>query len=554
MKPMRYHRRTLCHAIVNAIAVTVLLAATGYAQYSVLYKLGTDANDPRNPSAIGLMSQGRDGRIYTTSQFGGSKSGKEGVAFAFDTSGSIARLWDFDPYPAANSPWSGLTLGLDGNYYGTTTSGGTKGVGTVFKVTDAGVFTVLWNFSGTGSDQGDPQTAPVLGPDGNLYGTVVGVYNGQFGAAYKITPKGALTPIHAFKGTDGTTPYQLILGIDGFFYGITRAGGASNLGVVFRMSKGGVVKVLHSFGGAPDDGSLPVGTLAQANDGTLYGTTYLGGTRNIGTIFKISPAGSGYAVLHSFDRNADVNDGAQPLSGMVLATDGNLYGETSAGGHNNAGVLFKINPNGTYSTLYNSCQSTCVDGFGQQTPMLQHTDGNLFGLTRGNSLGGDVIYSLNEGLAPFVSLVGVWGKVGSDIEILGQGFNSATSVTLGGTAATFKIVSDTYRTAAVPAGSSGFVTVKTGGVTLTSNRKFFVAPTVTGFSPTSGPVGSQVVITGKGLIQANKVTFGSKKAVFTVNSDTQVTATVPAGAVTAKITIATPGGKASTKTTFTITP
>jgi uncharacterized repeat protein (TIGR03803 family) len=554
LKPRRSLCRNLHRMMFSGAVIAMLLAPAVHAQYSTLYTLRTDPNDPYNPSPIGSMSQGRDGRVYTTSQFGGGKLLQEGSAFAFTTSGDVTRLWDFDPYPSPDSPWSGLTLGTDGNYYGTTTTGGTHISGTVFKVTPTGVFTVLWNFTG-GTDEGVPETAPVLGTDGNLYGTTTGVYAGTYGTAYKITPKGALTTIHAFKFTDGATPYQLILGIDGYFYGITRGGGAHSMGVVFRMSKGGAVKVLHSFAGAPTDGNLPVGTLAQGNDGTLYGTTYAGGTKNWGIIFKINPAGTGYAVLHNFDRTLDINDGVQPLSAMALGNDGNLYGTASIGGKNNAGALFKITPAGQYSTLYSFCsQNSCQDGFAPETPMLQHTNGDFYGLTRGNSNGGSVIFNLNTGLGPFVSLVSAWGKVGTDIQILGQGFNGTTAVKLGGTAANFNIVSDTYMTATVPAGSSGFVTVTTPAGTLTSNRKFFVIPTVSGFSPASGPVGSQVVITGKGLIQTSKVTFGSKKATFVVNSDTAVKATVPAGAVTSKITITTPGGKAPTKTAFTVTP
>jgi hypothetical protein len=185
--------------------------------------------------------------------------------------------------------------------------------------------------------------------------------------------------------------------------------------------------------------------------------------------------------------------------------------------------------------------------------MMQHTNGKFYGDTTGNSLGGGVLFSLNAGLGPFVSLV-IWeGKVGASIQILGQGFTGTTSVKVGGTAAAFSVVSDTYLTATAPAGTSGLVTVTTPGGPLTSTHKYVVLPTVTGFSPSSGgPVGSSVVITGKGLIQATKVTFGSKIASFVVNSDTQVTAIVPTGAVTAKISITTPGGKASSPTAFTV--
>jgi hypothetical protein len=125
-------------------------------------------------------------------------------------------------------------------------------------------------------------------------------------------------------------------------------------------------------------------------------------------------------------------------------------------------------------------------------------------------------------------------------------------VKLGGTDASFSVVSDSYLTATVPAGISGLVSVTTPGGTLTSNQKYVVVPTVSGFTPASGAVGSAVVITGTGLIQASKVTFGSKVATFVVNSDHQVTATVPTGAVTSKISVTTPGGKASSAKTFTV--
>lgn len=547
--PLRLHRPYVC-----VLAMAVLSYTAAAQTYTTLYTLGSDPNDPINPFSIGLMSQGRDGNIYSTSQAGGAKLHKSGAGFFFTPQGALTRIWDFDPYPAPSTPSSGLTMGTDGLFYGTTTTGGSHLVGTVFSLTSGGTFTTLFNFTG-GTDEGVPQAAPVLGPDGNLYGTSDGVYAGTYGTAYKITTKGMLTTIHPFQFTDGATPYQLIAGIDGNFYGVARGGGSKNMGVVFRMTKAGAVKVLHSFTGYPADGSLPVGTLAQANDGTLYGTTYQGGTKNWGIIFKISPAGTGYTILHNFDRTLSIVDGIQPLAGMVVGTDGNLYGTTSSGGKQNSGALFKITSAGTYTTLYSFCAvAGCKDGLSPQTPILQHSNGKFYGLTRGNSLGGGVFYSLDANLKPFVSLVSVWGKVGTNVEILGQGFNGATAVKVGATAAKFTIVSDTYMTAIVPAGTSGFVTVTTAAGTLTSNRKFFVAPTISSISPVSGPVGTQVVINGNGLINASKVTISGKSATFTINSDIKITAAVPAGAVTGKFTITTPGGTVTSATTFTVTP
>src|SRR5262249_40714862 len=173
-----------------------------------------------------------------------------------------------------------------------------------------------------------------------------------------------------------------------------------------------------------------------------------------------------------------------------------------------------------------------------------------------NGLNGGVFYSLDMGLKPFVNLLNWTGKVGKTVEILGQGFNGATKVSFNGISAAFTISSDTYLTATVPAGAtSGFVTVTLPGSTLKSNRKFLVAPFILSFTPTIGPVGTPVTITGTSFTGATKVTFGGVKATaFTVNSDTQVTATVPTGAVTGKIAITTAGGTASSATDFTVTP
>ena len=545
--------------IVAALLIaSVCIVVPAQAQtYTPLYNLGSTSGDPMNPVPFSQIVQGRDGRLYSTTSVGGSNNA--GAAFAITTGGSLSVLYNFPKYSAPTAPLSGLTLGTDGLFYGTTSTGGAHIVGTVFKLTDTGSYTNLWDFTGTGTDEGLPEAPLVLGADGYFYSTTEGVYTGTAGTAYKISTKGVLKTLHAFLGTpgnDGATPYAILLGLDANFYGVSRLGGVNNFGTIFKMTKAGKVTILHSFAGGVTDGSIPVGGLVQANDGTLYGTTYGGGTKNWGVVFKILPTGKGYTVLHNFDRTADINDGIQPLGALTLGTDGNVYGTTGGGGHQNAGAIFRVTPAGAYSTLYSFCAvAGCKDGFFPQTGMVQHTNGKFYGVTEsgGTNVNGGEYYSLDVGLNPFVSLVAVWGKVGDTIEILGQGFSGTTSVKLGGSSASFTVVSDTYLTAKVPDGSSGFVTVATPSGTLTSSRKFFVTPLVTGFSPASGPVGSQVVITGKGLIQATKVAFGSKSASFTVNSDTQVTATVPAGAVTNKITITTPGGKASSKTKFTVT-
>jgi hypothetical protein len=150
----------------------------------------------------------------------------------------------------------------------------------------------------------------------------------------------------------------------------------------------------------------------------------------------------------------------------------------------------------------------------------------------------------------------MWGNAGQTVEILGQGFSKATGVKFGSGPASFTVVSDTYMTAVVPAdGTTGFVTVTSPSGTLTSNRKFNVVPVISSIAPTSGPVGTQVTITGTGLTGTTKVTFGGvKTTTFSVDSGTQITAILPTGAKTGKIAVITPGGTASSKAIFTVTP
>jgi hypothetical protein len=196
---------------------------------------------------------------------------------------------------------------------------------------------------------------------------------------------------------------------------------------------------------------------------------------------------------------------------------------------------------------------------------FQHTSGVAYGES---SVGGTgnvspcsaglcgVFYSWKSTSLPaFVSLLPYSGKVGKTIEFLGQGFKGTTSVSFGGTAAKFQIVSDTYLTATVPTGATtGSVMVKISAGTLASNRVFRVTPQILSFNPTSGPVGTNVTITGVSLKQATKVAFGGVAATsFAVNSDKQVTATVPTGAQNGHITITTPGGVAVSRGIFTVT-
>ena len=487
----------------------------------------------------GVLAQGRDGNLYGTAISGGANG--RGAIYKITQSGTITDLHDFN-ITDGSGPQGGLSLGLDGNLYGSTNGGGTGSGGTVFKITPAGVHSVIYNFvsSATG---GFPRNSPVQGPDGKLYGTTA------IGGAviYKLTTAGAFTKL-ATLGLECDGP--LTVGTDGKFYGITNIGGTSNRGSVFSVTTTGVLKTVYSF----DDptGALPYGPIMQSADGNFYGTASVGGTLAAGVVYKLTPAGV-YSVLHNFDNSTRAN-GITPTTGLVQGSDGYLYGVTSGGGASLSGTIFKIK---TDSTLFSVIHS--FDGAHGSTPYSQpllHTNGKIYGLTyQGGAHNDGVLYSLAAGLKPFVAPVVLKGaKVGASVGLLGQNLATTTQVLFGTTPATYTLGANTFMIVHPAAGSTtGIITVKEPGGNLLSPQKFKIIPTITSFTPTDGAAGTQVVITGVSFTGATAVRFATgKTATFTVNSDTQVTATVPTGAVTGTIQVTTPGGTGVSTTVFTV--
>jgi uncharacterized repeat protein (TIGR03803 family) len=521
--------------IVALVAVSALVHAQTYTE---LYNFDCVKNGC-NPNEPTLYAQGEDGNLYGTlpTQIFGN-----GTVDMYTPSGVFTTLFNFGPTNYV--PESGLSLGFDGNFYGTAVTGGPQRLGAVFKLS-GGVVTELYDFL-NGTDGAFPWAPPIQAPDGNIYGVT---YNGNTpGTAYRITPSGVFSII---ANLPSKTVAPLILGTDGKLYGTTQYGGTFNRGTVFQLTTAGKLKIVYSFD-ADTHGGIPIGPLMQASDGKLYGTTSGGGTFGQGTVYSVT-AGGALKVLHNFQT---ATEGNNSTSGLVQGSNKFLYGVMAAGGVNSLGTLYKINTTGkTFTVLHNFDKGSGGTPFA--TPTL-HTNGTIYGVTQTggpqNSTYG-VVYSFDDGLKPFASLVVIWsGKVGTSVGILGQGFSTATGVKFGTGAGTFTVVSDTYMIATAAAGATtGNVTVVEPGGNLVTPQVFKVIPSVSKFSPTSGPVGTQVVITGMSLTQATSVSIGGVKASsFTVNSDTQVTATVSTGAKTGKVTIVTKGGSASAPGKFTV--
>ena len=378
MKPMQ--KAHLCvFVLVLCLAIP---RAHGAISLNGLFSFGANYTNTDGINPMAALVQGKDGNLYGTTPSGGSND--LGTVFRISTNGTYATLVAFAGTNGA-SPAAGLIQGADGNFYGTTSSGGTYNLGTVFKMTSGGTLVTLASFNGTNG--ATPAAALVQTPNGVLYGvTEYGGVNdldfGGDGAVFKITTNGVLTRIHSFTGdTDGgNSTASLALGKDGNLYGTTPYGGTDYSGSVFKVTTNGVLTTLYSFTGG-NDGSSPGTAVVPGKDGNFYGTTPYGGAYDVdnggdGTIFKMSAAGA-LTTLTSFNNT----NGADPEAVLVQGVDSILYGTTASGGAKGLGTLFKITTNGAFTVLITF---DGANGAQPQAGLVQGTDSYLYGTALAN--------------------------------------------------------------------------------------------------------------------------------------------------------------------------
>jgi uncharacterized repeat protein (TIGR03803 family) len=392
-----------CKQLVAIFVLMLMVTASATAGETILHSF--NAGDGSLP--FGGLVADTAGNLYGTTTMGGVYS--EGTVFELmpKPKGGWAEkvIYSFNSNGIdGTQPYSSLVFDKAGNLYGTTNSGGTYGVGTVFKLTPRSgrswKETILYNFSGTQDGQA-PVGSVVFDSSGNLYGTTPdgGLYS--HGIVFELTPttKGQWTEtiLHDFNSSDGAYPYAaVILDASGNLYGTTNAGGAYDEGTVFELSPQGEGQwnesVLYSFDDQNTVGAYPYASLIFDTAGNLYGTVFgtlnnsgsvfelsrqaggqwtataLGGSGNgyggvvmdaagnlygtanggidgwpIGWVFKLSPKqGGGWVdtVLHAFSQNG--RDGYNPLSNLILDKANNVYGVTYQGGINDTGTVFEI--------------------------------------------------------------------------------------------------------------------------------------------------------------------------------------------------------------------
>lgn len=293
-----------------------------------------------------------------------------------------------------------FTLGTDGNLYGTDLYGtdlygGDFGYGSVFRMTPAGVREDIFSFDGS---QGHGPAGLTLASDGSFYGTTREGGPDYSGSFFKVTPAGAYTHLSAWEWTNGAGPNPSIIeGIDGNFYGTTDSGGLYENGTAFKVTPEGEVTVLAEFNNREVDGAGASSGLIQASDGNLYGVLQQGGPDDMGTIYKLTPDGI-WTTLHAFD----LSDGASPAGQLVEGPDGALYGVTTYGGVlEDGGTVFRITTAGVFSTVYHF---DFTHGRLPVAGLTRGLDGNLYGTApeggltvEGRPAGGGVIYSIRFG-------------------------------------------------------------------------------------------------------------------------------------------------------------
>jgi len=363
-------------ALIAAGLVMAVLSAPSAAEANeeiILHSFrgGADGAQPTG----GLIADAQS-NLYGTTFLSGAYD--QGIVFKI-TKGRNRVLHSFGAAGDGAAPTCRLLMDEAGNLYGTTNGGGTSFLGTVFKLAPDKTESVLHSFTG-GSDGAGPVSDLIADASGNLYGTTqyggTGNCTGGCGTVFKVTADGQETVLYSFKGVaDGASPINrggLVADAQGNLYGTTFLGGASRAGTVFKVAPDGTKTTLYTFLGV-SDGKQPAGGLTMDEAGNLYGTTQYG----FGTIFKLTPDGT-KTTLYSFMNGTD---GSAPFTNLILDAEGNLYGTTYTGGSNVLGSVYKLAPDGTFTTLYSFVGGN--DGFFPGAGLFMDARGNLYGTTVG---------------------------------------------------------------------------------------------------------------------------------------------------------------------------
>ena len=390
----------------------VIEISDGYPSSIYTFTGGADGSQPDVPLAVGP-----DGNFYGITLGGGANG--LGTIYKITPEGDFTLLYSFSTNVDGANPTTGLTLAGDGNVYGVTGEGGANGAGTVYRMSSSGAFLVVYpftmptevNFVFTNDIGAYPQTGLTLAGDGNLYGTTPIGGPGGGGTVYRVTTDGNVSTAYNFQANDfsvnGDRPLTpLTLATDGSLYGSTRLDGHA-FGTIFQVTTDGNYNVIYDP--TTDDPTMISPVLTGGADGKVYGIGN-GGTTPLGCVFRLD--GGTVTELHHFSGGDGVLNGGVgevPKGALIRGADGIFYGVTSGGGSNNMGTIFKITPGGTFTSLYSFTGG--VDGADPQGTLAFGTDGKLYGTaSSGGSYGNGTIFRITtNGIFAALSLANTNG-------------------------------------------------------------------------------------------------------------------------------------------------
>ncbi len=367
---------------------------------------GTDGKGP-----YGNLSMDQAGTLYGTTVNGGGSANCFngcGTVYKLTADGQESVIYAFQGGADGYAPGVTLLIDGEGNLYGAA-AGGDYGLGLVFKLTKEGTKATLHSFAGGTDDGGSPNGDLLADADWNLYGVTItggtGDCTGGCGTVFKITSDGEESILYSFAGGsagDGSYPSGgLVMDAAGNLFGPTLGGGIvrpacshEGCGTVFQLTSDGQETIVYRFRGE-EDGSGPSGRLAIDAEGNLYGTTARGGTnrREVGTIYKLAPDGS-KTLLHSFQIRPD---GYTPSDGVILDEEGNLYGVSYFGGPNFNGIVYRVTPEGDFSSIH-AFTEPLVEGYGPRGRLLLDNRGILYGTNLRGGAAGDngTVFALHK--------------------------------------------------------------------------------------------------------------------------------------------------------------
>ncbi len=402
-----------CHADLPTLTVLHTFSAGGPDDLVPSHHANSDGSRPEAP-----LLQGHDGTWYGTTSSGGVNG--TGIIFKMQSDGAkFTVLHSFGPLTAffgnetnADGCWPQgvLIFGQDGALYGATSQGGPGGSGTIFRLNlDGTGFAVLHSFEPKGemfhNHGGASPIGLTVGPDQALYGVAELGGDGR-GLIFRLTLDGKdFRVLHSFGNTEysgtgnlnqgGAIPNVAVtFGYDSLLYGTANIGGRYGYGVIYKMGADGKhFQVLHEFQRkVKADGVFPDGPLAAGIGGALYGCTRQGGEFDGGILYKIGTDGTGFTVLHAFQRPGSQNtDGDLPVGPLALGPDKYVYGLSGGGGEQGTGTVFKVSTDGTQFLTLRSFSMT--EGGYTLTGLTLGHDGNLYGLsTNGGTNGNGTIF------------------------------------------------------------------------------------------------------------------------------------------------------------------